>query len=141
MNKNFLISWVVVFIAWMAGSFLVHGFLLQSGYAALPNLFRTEAEAGQMFPLMLLGHVMLAGAFSWIYLRGKENKPWLPQGIRYGVAIAFLGPIPMYTIYYVVQPMPADFTIRQIVFDSILVIVLGVIVAFVNRDSAAPAAD
>lgn len=141
MNKKFLISWVVVFLVWMAGSFVVHGVLLQSGYAALPNLFRAQEDAGALFPLMLLGHVMLAGAFSWIYLRGKENKPWLPQGIRYGIAIAFLGPIPMYTIYYVVQPMPAGFTVRQIVFDSILVVVLGAVVAFVNRDSAAQAAD
>lgn len=141
MNKKFLVSWVVVFALWMVGSFVVHGFLLQSGYAALPNLFRPETEAQEMFPLMLLGHVMLAGAFSWIYMRGQENKPWLPQGIRFGIAVAFLGPIPMYTIYYVVQPMPGAFTVRQIVFDSILVIVLGAVVAFINRDAGTPAAD
>ena len=30
MNKKFLIAWVVLFIAWMAGDFLVHGVLLHA---------------------------------------------------------------------------------------------------------------
>ena len=38
MNKKFLISWVVIFVVWMAGSFVVHGVLLGDGYAQLPNL-------------------------------------------------------------------------------------------------------
>ena len=32
----------------------------------------------------------MAGAFTWIYARGVENKPWLGQGLRFGVAVAFL---------------------------------------------------
>ena len=133
MNKKFLISWVVVFVAWMAGSFVVHGFLLAGGYAQLPNLFRPEAEAQGFMHLMLLAHVVMAGAFVWIYQRGAEDKPWVAQGIRYGVAIALLGPIPMYTIYYVVQPMPGGFVLQQALYDGLLVVILGVIAAFLNR--------
>ena len=47
MNKKFLISWVVVFVAWMVGSFVVHGVLLHDGYTALANLFRTEEDANK----------------------------------------------------------------------------------------------
>lgn len=133
MNKKFLISWVIVFVAWMAGSFVVHGTLLQSGYAALPNLFRPEADAQNYMHLMLLAHVVMAGAFVWIYQRGLENRSWLPQGLRFGAAIALLGPIPMYSIYYVVQPMPGNFVVQQIVFESILLLVLGALVAFLNK--------
>ena len=28
------------------------------------------------------------GAFVWIYPRGTENKPWVQQGLRFGIAIA-----------------------------------------------------
>ena len=45
MNKKFFIAWIVVFVAWMAGSFVVHGVLLHDDYLRLPNLFRTEADA------------------------------------------------------------------------------------------------
>ena len=106
MKGKFFLGWVVVFVVWMAGSFVVHGMLLHADYSGLPNLFRPEADAQQHFPLMVLAHVVMAGAFLWIYSRGIEAKPWLPQGIRFGVAVALMTVVPTYTIYYVVQPMP-----------------------------------
>jgi len=133
MNKRFLLAWIVLFIAWFLGSFVVHGMLLHGDYAALPNLFRKEADAQNFFPLMILAHVFLSGAFVWIYARGVEARPWLGQGIRYGVAVVFLTTVPLYLIYYVVQPMPGATVVKQIVFDGILVLILGAIVAFMYR--------
>jgi len=138
MNKKFLVAWVVIFIAWMAGSFVVHGVLLHDDYAKLPNLFRQEAEAQKYFPLMILAHVILSGAFVWIYTRGVEAKPWLAQGLRFGLAVALLTIVPTYMIYYVVQPMPGLHVVKQIVFDGTLMLVLGAIVAFIYRRPATP---
>ena len=45
MDKKFLISWLVLFVAWMVGSFIVHGALLSADYKALHGLFRTEDDA------------------------------------------------------------------------------------------------
>ena len=136
MNKTFFIAWVVIFVAWMAGSFVVHGTLLHDDYTKLSGLFRPEAEARPYFPLMVLAHIILAGAFVWIYSRGVEATPWLPQGIRFGVAVALLTVIPTYMIYYVVQPMPGPVVVKQIVFDGILMLILGVITAFIYRRPA-----
>ena len=136
MNKQFFIGWIVLFVAWMAGSFVVHGTLLHDDYLKLANMFRPEADAQKYFPLMLLAHVILAGAFVWIYARGVEAKPWLPQGIRYGLAVALLTILPTYIIYYAVQPMQSSLVIKQIVFDGILMLILGAIVAFVYREPA-----
>ena len=136
MNKKFLISWLIVFVVWMAGSFLVHEVLLHDGYAALPNLFRSKEQLANTTHIMLLAHVVMAGAFVWIYQRGRENKPWLPQGIRFGTAIALLGPIPMYSMYYAVQPMPGQFVVQQIVYETILLLILSVVVGFLNKPAA-----
>ena len=136
MNKKFFIAWGVIFVAWMAGSFVVHGALLHDDYTKLSGLFRSEAEARPYFPLMVLAHIILAGAFVWIYSRGVEAAPWLPQGIRFGVAVALLTVIPTYMIYYVVQPMPGLVVVKQIVFDGILMLILGVITAFIYRPPA-----
>jgi hypothetical protein len=133
MNKRFFIAWVVVFIAWFLGSFVVHGVLLHADYMALPNLFRTEADSQPYFPLMILAHVIMSGAFVWIYARGVEAKPWLPQGLRFGAAVVLLNSVPLYLIYYVVQPMPGATVCKQIVFDGILVLLLGAVVAFMHR--------
>ena len=133
MNKRFFIAWIVIFVVWMAGSFVVHGALLHEDYAKLSGLFRSEADSQAYIPLMILAHVLLSGAFVWIYSRGVEAKPWLPQGIRFGVAIALLTIVPTYIIYYVVQPMPGAVVIKQIVFDGILMLILGAVAAFIYR--------
>jgi hypothetical protein len=136
MNQRFLLAWLVVFIAWFLGSFVVHGVLLRDDYKSLSNLFRPEAEAQKYFALMLLAHVLLSGAFTWIYARGVEPKPWLGQGVRYGIAIALLTTVPGYLIYYVVQPLPGMLVVKQIVFDGILMLILGAVVAFMYRRPA-----
>jgi len=135
MNKKFAIAWLSIFVVWILGSFVVHGVLLHDDYAKLPNLFRPEADAQQYFPLMILAHVIMAGAFAWIYARGVEAKPWLGQGIRFGLVIALLTVVPTYTIYYVVQPMPGMSVVKQMVFDGALLLVLGAVAAFLYRNA------
>jgi hypothetical protein len=136
MNKKFFIAWIAIFVAWMVGSFVVHHLLLHDDYAKLGNLFRTEADARGLFPLMILAHGLLSGAFAWIYSRGVEAEPWLAQGIRFGLAVALLTIVPTYLIYYVVQPMPGVMVAKQIVFDGILMLILGSIAAFLYRQPA-----
>ncbi len=136
MNKKFLTAWVVLFVAWFLGSFLVHGVLLGPDYGRLGSLFRAESDARQYFPLMILAHVILSGAFVWIYARGVEPKAWMAQGLRFGVAVALLTIVPTYLIYFVVQPMPVSVAIKQIVFDGVLLVILGMIVAWLYRSTA-----
>ena len=133
MNRKFIIAWIVIFVAWFLGSFVVHGVLLNADYMRLGTLFRAPADSQRYFPLMILAHVMLAGAFAWIYARGVEPKPWLGQGVRFGIAVAFLTTIPTYIIYFVVQPMPAETVVKQIVFDGVLMVILGVIAGWLYR--------
>lgn len=137
MNRKFVIAWIVIFVAWFLGSFVVHGVLLNADYMRLGTLFRAPADSQRYFPLMILAHVMLSGAFAWIYARGVEPKPWLGQGVRFGIAVAFLTTIPTYLIYFVVQPMPAATVVKQIVFDSVLMVILGVIAGWLYRDGKA----
>ena len=59
MDRKFAIAWLVVFVVWMAGSFVVHGVLLHADYASLSQLFRPEADAQRHFPFMILAHVIL----------------------------------------------------------------------------------
>lgn len=136
MNKRFFIAWVVVFIVWMAASFLVHGLWLAETYAGMTSIFRPAEEQTKLFPFMLLAHVIMAGAFVWIYQRGQEDKPWLQQGIRFGIAIALLAPIPTYMIYYTVQQMPGALAHSQIIGDSITVVLVGIVVAYLSRNNA-----
>lgn len=135
MNQKFLISWVVVFVVWMAGSFLVHGVWLGETYIEMTNMMRPQEEQQGLFHFMLLAHVLMAGAFVWIYQRGNEDKPWLPQGLRFGVAVALFAPIPTFMIYYVVQQTPGELAVRQMVGDSLVVVIVALVAAFLNKRS------
>ena len=136
MNKQFIIAWIVVFVVWFLGSYVVHGVLLHDDYTRLAGMFRSEADSQAFFPLLIFAHVLLSGALVWIYARGVEAKPWLAQGIRFGVAIALLTIVPTYLIYYAVQPMPGATVAKQIVFDGILTLIVASVAAFFYRQPA-----
>ena len=50
--------------------------------------------------------------------------------------MALLTVVPTYIIYYVVQPMPEALVVKQIVFDGVLTLLLGIVVAWWYRKGA-----
>ena len=103
----------------------------------LGEIMRTEEDSSALMHLLILAHVVMAGAFVWIYQRGNEDKPWLAQGLRFGIAIALLAPVPTYTIYYVVQQMPGTLAVQQSIGDGVVVIVVALVTAYLNRGGSA----
>ncbi|HUP98697.1 MAG TPA: hypothetical protein VM073_12175 [Usitatibacter sp.] len=136
MNKHFVMSVVALFIMSMILGFIVHGTLLHADYVKLQHLFR-GAEETEYLPYMLAAHLSIAIGMTWIYRQGRDNRPWLGQGIRFGLAVTVLATIPMYLIYYAVQPMPSDLVAKQIIFDAISMVILGILAAVINRDAIA----
>jgi hypothetical protein len=135
MNKTFVISAAVLFLVSMTLGFVVHGLLLGPDYARLQNLFRSPQDAQGHFGAMIAAHVFIAIGFTWIYRQGRDSgKSVLGQGVRFGLAIAVLTTIPTYLIYYAVQPMPSDVVAKQIVFDAIAMVIMGIVAAAVNTD-------
>ena len=134
MNTKFIVSSLVMGFASLMLGFVVHAMALSGDYARLPNLYRSEAQAQGYFGFMLLAHLLIGIGLTWIYRRGHEaGKGVLAQGVRFGAAIAVVSTIPVFLIYFAVQPVPSDLVAQQIVFDSIGMLVLGVIVAWVNK--------
>ena len=82
---------------------------------------------------MVIAHIIMGFGAAWIYRQGVNDGPWLAQGVRFGIAAACISSIPMFMIYYVVQPTPGMLTVKQIVFDTITWIIIGIALAFVNK--------
>jgi hypothetical protein len=132
MSTKFLISAAVMFVMAWALSFVVHGLLLGADYSATAGM-RPPAQAQQIIGYLILAHALFGIAFAWVYQQGREDRPWLAQGLRFGIAIAFLTVIPTYLIYHVVTPVSLGLAIKQIVFDTIRLLLMGVVVAWINR--------
>jgi hypothetical protein len=135
MNKRFWISGLVLGIASLLLGFVVHAVLLHGDYARLPNLFRTEADAGKQFPFMLLAHLLIGFGMTWMFRRAipPQDRPWVTPGLSFGIGLAVLVTAPMYLIYYAVQPMPGGVVVKQILFDAVGVVLLGLLAAWLNR--------
>lgn len=133
MNIQFWISALVLFLATLVVGFVVHASLLGADYAALPNLYRSEEDSANYFQYMLLAHVLMGIGLTWVYRMGRDDSAWLGQGLRFGAALIVLITIPIYMIFYAVQPMPAVLAVKQILFESVGMLLIGMLAAYVNR--------
>jgi hypothetical protein len=132
MNKKCIISAVVMFVMAWALSFVVHELLLSADYAVTQGM-RPPAEVQKLVPFIIAAQAFFGVAFAWIYVQGKEDKPWLMQGLRFGVAVACLAVIPVYLIYHAVTPVSLTLALKQIVFDTGRVLLMGIVLAWINR--------
>jgi hypothetical protein len=132
MTRKCIVSAAVMFVMAWALSFVVHGLLLAPDYAATAGM-RPPAEAQKIIYWIIIAQAIFGAAFAWVYYQGKEDKPWLAQGIRFGIAVALLTVVPTYLIYHVVTPIALAVVIKQIVFDTIRVVLMGIVLAWINR--------
>ena len=142
MGKRFVVSVAAIWILSMLLGGLLHGGILGGDYARLATqgVYRTPEAARELMPYMWLANLLFAIGFTWIYREGRTARPWPGQGLRYGVAVSLLYTIPVYITYYVVQPTPSDLAAKQAVLGTLMTLVLGLVVAFVNRDPLPPRA-
>jgi hypothetical protein len=132
MGKKCIISAVVMFVMAWGLSFVVHGLLLGPDYSVTPGM-RPPAEAQKIIYVLILAQAIFGAAFAWVYVQGKDDRPWLGQGIRFGIAVACLTVIPTYLIYHVVTPVPLALALKQIGLDTIRVLLMGIVLAWINR--------
>ena len=120
MNKQFIISVIVLFVLTTVMGILVHGVLLNEEYAQMPNIMRPQEEATGYMHIMLLAHLLIAIGLTWIYRMGHDPaKPWVAQGARFGIAIALVSVIPLFLIYYAVQQTPESLLISWTLTGSV----------------------
>ena len=138
MNRQFVISVVVLFIVAMGLSFVVHGVILAEDYAkVVPNAYRTAKDAEAHFPYMIVAHVLIAIGVTWVYRQGRDASPWLGQGVRFGLALVVMVTIPNYLIYFAVEQLPGELVAKQVALVAIAMVVIGIVAAALNRLPAA----
>lgn len=134
--KRFLLAVVVGYVVLIALGYVIHQIWLKSDYQLNAVAFRLEEAMMQRMWIMWLGELLFVVMFAWIYTRGLEDRPWLGQGLRYGVAVTLLVVVPTSLSEYVVYPIPHLLALKWIGAGAVEVILLGLIVAGIYRESA-----
>jgi len=139
MGQRFWVSSIVAAVLFCLLGFVVHETILHNDYAQVPSLFRAPEEALRRMPIMFVAYLLMGFASTWIYRQGiTAGASWLLQGIRFGLSVALVSAVPMYLIYYAVQPLPATLVVKQIVLQTIAIIIVGIVIAWINRRSSIP---
>jgi hypothetical protein len=135
MDKRFWISGVLLAIASMALGFLIHGVLLSADYAALvpKGVMRGPDDANGYMPFMILADLAYGFGITWVFRQGwTPGRSAIGQGLRCGLAIAMVSTIPMFLIYYAVEPLPGLLVCKQLAFSTVQMLVLGTLAGLLN---------
>ena len=132
MNKfRLVLTIVVVFIVANFTGFFIHAIWLKQDYMPIANLYRPEGQEKMAF--IVLAYLAFAIGSVWAYAHGVENKPWLGQGLRFGIVLWLILSVPWFFITYAVQPIPVLLLAKQITMEAIDKIVLGLVIAALYR--------
>jgi hypothetical protein len=128
-TKRIALAILAGFILLVAGRYLIHSVWLAGVYAEHPALWRTESDMLHRLWVIHLANLIFAAAAVLIYVRGVEAKPWLGQGIRFGVLLALATAVPQSMVEYFTYPIHRMLALQWIIGEGVLALLLGVVVA------------
>jgi hypothetical protein len=133
MDRRFWLATVAAFATSFVLSFIGHGFLLASDYAGLQNVYRPPIFQPQYFSLLLLAQLIAAAAMTALYRFGIENRPYLGQGVRFGLLAAGVSAVPYTLIGYAVTNITGALAVKQLILETIIVTAMGIVIAWFYR--------
>jgi hypothetical protein len=132
--KKLVLASVATFVILMATNYLVHSIWLMPDYDAIPLSHRSPWGIQHRFWALVVGQVFFSAMFAYIYTRGRENKSWIEQGIRYGIRVALLTVVPTSLTEYTVYIIPYKLAIKWMVAGGIQLGLAGLVVAAIFKD-------
>lgn len=127
---------VAAFLVLVATNWVVHGLLLRSSYQAIALTFRPFLAIRARMWIMLAGQALFSIAFVYVYIRGLERKPWLAQGVRYGVVIWVMTVIPASLAEFVTMFIPHQLALHWILLGLAQLVITGIVVAAIIGEPA-----
>ena len=118
--------------------FIGHQLLLGHDYGAIKPIMRSKAEMQRQMPFALISCLVYSGAFVWIYSQSRSNRPWLGQGIRFGIAIWAVASVPLYLTKYTIQPWPGIFVFKILAWELLAALILGILTAALAKGDPNP---
>ena len=126
--RRIVFAVVVGFVVQLGGLFLIHSVLLRQDYVDTAALWRPrEAQIMRVWAMLLAVLIYVIGAVL-VYVRGVEQKPWMGQGIRFGILLALVAVVYGSLSGWVILPIPHMLAVKWIVSESLLSVVFGLAV-------------
>ena len=130
---------VAGFVVQLCGLFVIHSIWLKQDYLNTAYLWRAlEAQVARTWA-MLLGTLIYAAAAVMIYIRGVESKPWMGQGLRFGILLWLVTVVYSSLSGWVILPIPHMLAVKWMIGEGLLCLVFGLVVAAICQPRSAGA--
>src|SRR6185295_7818817 len=125
-HKRGVIALIVAFVFIFFFGFLWHGVLMKPAYMETSNLWRPDADFQNHFPILILGHLVMAFAFTGLYV-SKVGLQSAATGMGYGIVIGILCS-GINLIRFAVEPLTTKILWMWIAGDILMFAIVGAIV-------------
>jgi|SRR5262252_3393841 len=130
MNRvRLIVTIIVTFVLADALGYFIHHIWLRQDYLPIANLLRPEGE--QKVSWIIIANLAFAIGAVWAYAHGVEDKPWLGQGLRFGIVLCLILTLPSFLILYAVLPVPAILMVKQVSSEVIGKLIIGIVIALI----------
>ena len=131
--KRGLLAFIAAFILIFLFEFVWHGMLMKNAYMETAGLWRSESEMQSRFGMLLLGQVVIAFAFTALYVT-RIGTSGAASGACYGVMIGILVGGSEF-IRFAVQPLTTTILWMSIFGALIELAIAGAIIGAIYRPS------
>ncbi|MFC1729420.1 hypothetical protein ACFL6I_03695 [candidate division KSB1 bacterium] len=135
-TKKWLLGSLGVFVVYQILYYLIHSVILVGAYEATLSVWRPAEEMKNWIPF--LSTAIFALLFVFIFTKGYEGKG-IMEGVRYGFWMGLLISIPQAYTFYAVLDIPYSLAWQWWVYQTIQIVICGVVVAAIYKPEAAPA--
>ena len=130
-HKRGFIAFIVAFIFMFFFGFAWHGFLMNPMYQATASLWRSQADFNAHFPILILGHAVVAFAFTGLYV-SKVGINCAGVGCGYGIVLGILA-CGINIIRFAVEPLTANMLLMWFAGDLICFAIMGALVGAIYK--------
>ncbi|MGH9775687.1 MAG: hypothetical protein ACRD50_12145 [Candidatus Acidiferrales bacterium] len=128
------------FVILFMGGFVVHAVWLAPVYESMRALgfsFRPKADFAHKFWIIVVSDLLYTALFAWVYVRGREDKPWLGQGVRFGVLMTLFTVVPSALNDYMSYDLPYTLALKWMAAGLLVLVLMGIAVAGICKKSSA----
>ena len=130
-HKRGVIALIVAFAFIFCFGFVWHGILMKSAYMETASLWRAEADFHSHFWILVLGHAVIAFAFTGLYV-SKVGLQSAATGFGYGIVIGILC-VGVELIRFAVEPLTAKILSMWIPGDLLQFAIAGALVGAIYK--------
>jgi len=127
--KKTLGAIVAAFVVYAGSGYVIHEIILKSAYVATAGVWRSDDAIQHRMWIMLLSEFIFAVGAVLVYQRGVEKKSWIGQGIRFGILLSLVAPIPGFMMSYVTLTVPHQLALHWILLGIAQAILVALVIA------------